>query len=107
MRTVAILGVLLLAGVASAADVSTLDGMVKQGQKIGTGDAAKMKSLCICHFADGSARLGHFGTFPSSFPVDTQVHAQCYVPTYGPTGSMTMQESCVGGAGGNRWEIAR
>jgi hypothetical protein len=95
MRTIILLGALLVASAVHAADLSTLDALVKRGAKLGSGDIERAKLLCVCHLPDGTARLGIFGTFPASFPVSTQVHAQCYVPTYDElTGDVIVQQAC-------------
>jgi hypothetical protein len=92
-----LLGALLVVGAAHAADLSTLDALVKKGAKLGSGDIEKARLLCVCHLPDGTARLGIFGTFPASFPVAIQVHAQCYVPTYDEAnGQVIVQQACSG-----------
>jgi len=120
MRTSAILGILLMAGTAGAADLSTVDAMVKQAQKFGAQALSddiftKAKLLCLCHDGrDGAGWLGALaytdvGVIGTPSESGDRLRVECYVPTYDVpgTGEAKLTTPCVSGGIGTFWEIVK
>ena len=104
IRTSAILGILLMAGTAGAADLSNVDAMVKQAQKFGAQALSndvltKAKLLCICHGGgDGAGWLGALaytdvGIIGSPSESGDRLQVECYVPTYDIPGTGVRRSS--------------
>src|SRR5262245_11695400 len=115
MKASAVALVLLLVApvVSSASDVSKLDNMIKQAEKLGPSVfiptlSAKAKLPCLCHEGSGSAELGFMSYYVPGTLAGRRVTFSCYVPTYdNDTGLVTALTACVEEGIGTFWEVVK
>lgn|SRR5262245_27298434 len=113
MKAMVLVLLLVAPVVSTASDVSELDGLIKQAEKLGPsvftpGLSMKSKLLCLCHEASGDAVLGIMAYYVPGTLAGYRVSFSCYVPTYDvDTRSVTGTTACVEQGVGTFWELVK